>query len=85
VFTDIKADLFLILLSLMNATKSSRTHRKRQVIFDVQSFGDLSSPPTMDGDLPEAQVAVSCEFKHFLSAESRENRTLSTATGDELG
>ena len=50
----------------MNAIKSSRTHRQRQVSFDVQSIGDLPSPPTMDGDLPEAQVAVSCKFKHFV-------------------
>jgi len=73
VFADIKADLFLTLLTLRNAIKSSRTHWQRQVSFDVQSFGDLPSPPAMDGDLPEAQVALSCKFKHFVLA------------GDELG
>ena len=50
----------------MNAIKSSRIHRQCQVDFDVQSFGDLPSRTTMDGDLPEAQVAVSCKFKHFV-------------------
>jgi len=77
VFADIKADLFLTLLTLMNAIKSSWTHWQRQISFDVQSFGDPSSPPpTMDGDLPEAQFVVSCKFKHFVPAESRENRTI---------
>ena len=60
----------------MNAIKSSRTHRQRQVSFDFQSFGDLPSPPTTDGALPEAQVAVSCKFIQFVPEESRENRTL---------
>jgi len=73
VFADIKADLFLTLLTLRNAIKSSRTHLQRQVSFDVQSFGDLPSPLAMDGDLPESQFASSCNFKHFVPA------------GDELG
>lgn len=65
-FVDIKAGLFLTLLTLNNLIESSRTHRQRQVSFDVQSFGDLPSHPTMDGHLPEAQVAVSCKFKYFV-------------------
>jgi len=64
VFAHIKAELFLTLLTLRNAIKSCRTHRQRQGSFDVQRFGDRPSPPAMDGDLPEAQVA----FKHFVPA-----------------
>jgi hypothetical protein len=60
---DIKAGLFLTLLTLMNAIQSSLIHRQRQVSFDVPSFGDLPSLPAMDGDLPEAHLVslnISC-------------------------
>jgi hypothetical protein len=76
VFVDIKAGLFLTLLSLTNAIKSSRTHRQGHVSSDVQSFGYLPTPPTMEGDLREAQVVVSFAFKYPVPAESCENRTL---------
>jgi hypothetical protein len=62
----ITTGLFLTLLTLTNAIKSLRTHRQGHVSFDVQSFGYLPTPPTMEADLPETQVVASCAFQQHV-------------------